>query len=135
MSRYQVPQFIEVESKVFGPLTIRQFLYLVGGGGVVFIFSLFLPLILWMLLGIPVVGFAIALAFYKVNNRPFLSVVTSALRYYSSTKLFLWQKEKRQEKAVPQNVQPLYTPYAPRFTRSRLRDLSWSLDVRGTERR
>ena len=77
MSRYQVPQFIEVESKVFGPLTIRQFLYLVGGGGVVFIFSLFLPLILWMLLGIPVVGFAIALAFYKVNNRPFLSVVTS----------------------------------------------------------
>ncbi|NCT02072.1 PrgI family protein, partial [Candidatus Parcubacteria bacterium] len=31
--RFEVPQFIEVEDKIFGPLTWRQFLYLSGGLG------------------------------------------------------------------------------------------------------
>ena len=31
--RFQVPQFIEIESKIFGPLTFKQFIYLAGGGG------------------------------------------------------------------------------------------------------
>ena len=26
--QYQVPQFIEVEDKIFGPLTFKQFLYI-----------------------------------------------------------------------------------------------------------
>ncbi|TSC80302.1 MAG: hypothetical protein G01um101429_152 [Parcubacteria group bacterium Gr01-1014_29] len=33
MQQFQVPQFIEVEDKIFGPLTTKQFFYLLGGGG------------------------------------------------------------------------------------------------------
>ena len=35
--RFQVPQFIEVEDKIFGPLTLKQFLYTAGGAAVGFI--------------------------------------------------------------------------------------------------
>jgi hypothetical protein len=35
--RYQVPQFIDVEDKVIGPLTIKQFIYLAGGAGMCFV--------------------------------------------------------------------------------------------------
>jgi hypothetical protein len=41
--RFQVPQFIEVEDKIFGPLTVKQFIYLAGGAGLVFILYHFLP--------------------------------------------------------------------------------------------
>ncbi len=31
--RFEVPQFIDVEDKIFGPFTFKQFLYLAGGAG------------------------------------------------------------------------------------------------------
>jgi len=31
--RFEVPQFIEVEDKIFGPFTWKQFIYLMGGEG------------------------------------------------------------------------------------------------------
>ena len=48
MQQFVVPQFIDVEDKVIGPVTVRQFLILLVGGGVLFIayrlsdFTLFL---------------------------------------------------------------------------------------------
>ena len=40
---YQVPQFIEVEDKLVGPLTFKQFVYLAGGAGICVILFVFLP--------------------------------------------------------------------------------------------
>ena len=70
--RFQVPQFIEIESKIFGPLTFKQFIYLTGGAGIVFLFYITLPFFLAVMLIAPVGAFAIALSFYKVHNRPFI---------------------------------------------------------------
>ena len=58
--QFQVPQFIEVEDKIVGPLTFKQFIYLAGGGGVIAILYAFLPLFFVILLGIPVAAFALA---------------------------------------------------------------------------
>jgi hypothetical protein len=41
---YQVPQFIEIEDKIFGPLTLKQFIYLAGGVGLCLIFFSLLPI-------------------------------------------------------------------------------------------
>ena len=40
--RFEVPQFIEIEDKIFGPFTWKQFVYLAGGVGLaaVIFFSL-----------------------------------------------------------------------------------------------
>ncbi len=90
---YQVPQFIEVEDKIVGPLTLRQFIYLAGGAGFCALAFYFLPLIIAVLAAVPLTAFALALAFYKVNGKPFIEVVENALGFYSSSKLFLWKRE------------------------------------------
>ncbi len=69
---YQVPQFIEVEDKIVGPLTLKQFIYLAGSAGLVVLFFAYLPLWLGALLSIPVAVLGAALSFYKMNGKPFI---------------------------------------------------------------
>ena len=88
--RYQVPQFIEVEDKIFGPLTLRQFIYIAGGAGLSFMIYRFIPIFLIaFILILVVMAFSIALAFFKIHNKPFINVVEAAFRYYTSEKLFI----------------------------------------------
>jgi len=129
--QFQVPQFIEVEDKIFGPLTFKQFIYLVGGTGISFVLYVMLPAFFAILLIIPVAGFSLALAFYKVNNRPFIAVVESAFNYILKSKLYVWRKtakkapkqKGKEQKPAPLNLQ------VPKLSDSKLKDLSWSLDV------
>lgn len=130
--RFQVPQFIEIESKIFGPLTLKQFIYLLGGAGIVFFLYLIFPFWLMIIFALPAGGFALALAFYKVNNQPFIRIIENALKFFSSSRLYLWKKEppkkpvsKRESKIKDQ---PLL--YVPKLTESKLKDLSWSLDIK-----
>ncbi|HDO23728.1 MAG TPA: PrgI family protein, partial [bacterium] len=95
--RFQVPQFIEVESKIFGPLTLKQFIYLAGGAGIIFLLYVILPFFLMFLFTIPVGALALALAFYKPNNRPFIKMVENALHYASDAKIYIWKKKEKKD--------------------------------------
>ncbi len=131
--RFQVPQFIEMEDKIFGPLTFKQFIYLVGGGGGVFILYALLPLFLAIILGIPVAVFSLALAFYKVNDQPFIKVVENAFYYFTSSKLYLWKKKETMISPVLTAEKTEESPspmYMPRLTKNKLEDLAWSLDIK-----
>lgn len=90
--QHQVPQFIDVEDKIFGPLTAKQFFYLLGGGAMIFIMYVFLQLWLVILLGIPIAALVASLAFLKINGQPFIKVLAAALNYSSSARLYLWRK-------------------------------------------
>ncbi|MDO8548215.1 MAG: PrgI family protein [bacterium] len=132
--RYQVPQFIEVEDKIFGPLTFKQFIYLAGGGGLCLLFFTLLPIYLTVLFGLPVVAFALALAFYKVNGRPFIISVEHAFGYFFGHKLYLW-KPRRPDAAsgvgapTKASWQPTILP-VPKLSESKLKDLAWSLNIK-----
>ena len=63
---YQVPQFIEVEDKIFGPFTLKQFIYVAGGVGLCVILILYFPLIIGIILALPVAALTAALAFYTI---------------------------------------------------------------------
>lgn len=133
MAQYQVPQFIEIEDKIFGPFTLKQFLYLAGGGGLSLILFTLLPLWLAIPLMIPVAGFAAALAFYTINGRPFVVAVEHAVTYFFGNKLYLWQQ--RQIKTASNQVKqplPMISPTlgVPTLSESKLRDLSWSLNIK-----
>ena len=130
--QYQIPQFIEVEDQIFGSLTLKQFVYLVGGAGLDYVLFRFLPLFLAIPLMIPVSVFVGMLAFYKINNRPFIDVTESAVKYFFGTKLYLWKKNWNKEK--PKEVQvelhskePQYK--IPAISQDKLKELSWSLDI------
>jgi hypothetical protein len=94
--KFEVPQFIEVEDKIVGPLTWRQFVYLAGGAGALSICYFVLPFILFVIIGLPIGALAGFLAFHKVNNRPFSIFLESAVNYFRKGRLYLWRKEKEQ---------------------------------------
>ncbi len=130
--QFQVPQFIEVEDKIFGPLTFKQFIYLLGGAGGAYILWRMLPLIVAGPLVLAVAALAGALAFFQVNGRPFILSLESAFYYTLHSKLYLWNNEKKKQKNSPavKTVSPISSEvYVPKLSESRLHDLAWSLDI------
>ena len=91
--QFRVPQFIEIEDKIIGPLTIKQFLYLVGGAGILAVFWFYLTLVAFILVSIPVIIFVLTLTFYKVNGRPFVFIISSFIKYITKPRLYLWRKK------------------------------------------
>lgn len=130
--RFQVPQFIEVEDKIFGQLTLRQFIYLVGGGGLSFlIYTLTDSLVISAPFIIVVMSLSAALAFFKVNNKPFVSIMESAFKYYFGNKLYIWKREEPKHDNKQKDAKPNYASImVPKISDSKLKDLSWSLDIR-----
>lgn len=127
--RYQVPQFIEVEDKIVGPLTIRQFVYVVGGAGMSFIIYTFLPLYIAVVLIALVMGLSLALAFYKVNNKPFIDFLESAFTFYTKQNLYIWKKEEKKPESSAVTQKEAAQVYVPRLSDSKLKELSWTLDI------
>ena len=128
--QFKVPQFIDVEDKLFGPFTFRQFVYLAGGAGAIFVIYKLLPLWIGIFLIIPVGILAGLLTFYKINNKPFIYYLQAAMNYAISNKLYVWKQrlvkpkdaKKEEEEITPTSVLPV-------LSSSKLRDISWSLDV------
>ncbi|MCX6716359.1 MAG: PrgI family protein [Candidatus Taylorbacteria bacterium] len=135
---FQVPQFIEVEDKIFGPFTLKQFVYIAGGAGLSFIIYRVIP---YTMLAIPiilvVVAFVLALSFYKVNNKPFINMVESAFTYAIHKKLYLWKKTeltakelgKKTNAEMKEDASALTRLSVPKLSESKLKDLAWSLDI------
>jgi hypothetical protein len=121
--RYQVPQFIEVEDKLFGPLTFKQFIYVGGGAAICVIFFTLLPTFFALLFSIPVAVFAGCLAFYRMNGKPFI-------RYSLGGKLYIWNKEERKPLARTHPDKPVQQVYVPKLSESKLKELSWELDIK-----
>lgn len=131
MAQFQVPQFIEVEDKIFGPLTFKQFIYVLGAGAISFILWVLLPKWLAILFIIPTASGFLALAFLKINGQPLIKVMSNAFRYSAGTRLYTWKKKeqkisKKEEKTPTQKEPQLKMPI---LTESKLKELSWSLDI------
>src|SRR4029078_12705689 len=94
--RYQVPQFIEVEDKIFGPLTLKQFIYLAGGAGISLIAFVGLKLYIAIFIIIPVMSLSAALAFYKINNKPLIVIIEAAVKYILNPKLYIWHQKMKE---------------------------------------
>ncbi|MDO8565064.1 MAG: PrgI family protein [bacterium] len=130
--RFQVPQFIEVEDKIFGPFTFKQFIYLAGGVGAAVVLYTLLPKFLAILLALPILVFAAALTFYKPNDKPFIHLVEAFFNYTLTNKLYIWKKEDKpiNNRQETMNNKPLEQVYVPKLSESKLKDLSWSLDIK-----
>jgi len=98
---FQVPQFIETEDKIIGPLTIRQFLYFAVAGGILFFI---LELALWLFFAVTLITIAAAFAFIKVNGRPLSVAFLSALSFYWSPRFYLWQKTSETPKVAEERI-------------------------------
>lgn len=129
--RFQVPQYIEVEDKIFGPLTIKQFIYVAGGAGLAYVVWKAVPKFIALIIVPVIIALAVALAFLKVNNRSFVFYLESMVRYVFSGKLYVWRKiPGKKKKLPPAGAQKNPNLYVPSLSENKLKDLAWSLDVK-----
>ena len=91
--QFQVPQFIETEDKIVGPLSLRQFIYVAIGCGISGVLYFVLQTWLWALLSVFFVGGAAAIAFIKIQGRPLLRVLTSGFNFYWHPQTYIWQPD------------------------------------------
>ena len=101
---FQVPQFIETEDRIVGPLTLRQFLYFALAGGVIFITFFFLNFGIWLVFAIFIITTASSFAFIKVNGRPLSVAAMSALNFYWKPRFYLWQREAEIKKTSLEKI-------------------------------
>jgi len=95
--QFQIPQFIEVENKIVGPLTIKQFLYLAAAGGFSFMLYFVLQLWLWLILTAILGAAAVCLAFIKYNGQPLEKIALSAFGFFWRPRFYLWQRESKEK--------------------------------------
>jgi hypothetical protein len=131
--RFSVPQFIDVEDKIFGQLTFKQGIYALGGVGIFVAIFVKFGLIVAIFVGAPFVFLAFLLAFVKVHGQPFINILYSATFYALKHKLYLWKKttpKKATEKKSESELRATTRPASVGLSQSRLRELAWSLDTK-----
>jgi len=132
--QFQVPQNIDMEDKIIGPLTLIQFLYLLVGGIIDYLlFISFGANFIFWIIGLPVAIFALALAFLKIQDQPLAHFVRAGLVYLRRPKTRLWKREGLvnpivKEKPGKAKKAP---PPAPkrRIEKSELEQLAQTLDT------
>jgi hypothetical protein len=87
-----VPQFIDVEDKIAGPLTWKQLGWMIAMGATLFIFSTVLNRALTIVVSIPTVLLFLALAFYKPNGFPMSAFLGQAVFFLFRPKMAVWER-------------------------------------------
>lgn len=93
LMQFQVPQFIETEDKLVGPLTLRQFIYIVIAGGIFAMLYFLVQTWIAVIFGVILLGSAGALSFIKIGGRPLIEIVIAAAGFYWKPQIYIWQPE------------------------------------------
>lgn len=94
--RFQLPQFIETETKIVGPFTLQQFLWVAGGAAFVFLLYTLVKSVLFFILAIPIAGIFLALAFLKIDGVPLIVYASYGLSYFTNPKKYIFKKDDQQ---------------------------------------
>jgi hypothetical protein len=129
--QFQVPQFIDIEDKVIGPLTIKQFLYLLVAGIIIFILYKILNLFATIILSIPIIGIAIAIAFVKIGDQPFSNLIKNFFSFIRKPDFYVWKKPiGKIEEKTPEIIKkaPANTKQKP-IAKDNLQDMGWKVEI------
>ncbi|MEO7597153.1 MAG: PrgI family protein [Candidatus Paceibacterota bacterium] len=135
--QFKVPQFLDIEDKIFGPFTFKEFAYLAGGAGLSYVLYKVLGFTLGSVPILIVACLTLALTFYKPNNKPFIFMLEAGFNYFRQDKLFIWKKRKvkinKLNEEMRENTEAekkrQMIEHQVRLGGNKLRDLAWSLDV------
>lgn len=130
---FSVPQFIDVEDKIAGPLTWRQLLWMIGMGAVLLVSFNFFDGALFIIMAIPTVLFFVAFAFYRPNGFPMTQFIFYAVLFLFRPKVSVWErptKVKPNLKAPKEKIVPL-APEEKQINQAKLTELARILDQHG----
>lgn len=131
MTQYQVPQFVDIEDRIIGPLTLKQFLYLAFAGALLFVFWFLFVFYIWIIIAIPIATLAAVFAFLKINDRPFVYFFLAFIRYFTRPKLYIFSAAPKE---IKKELIPEKQIEAPKITEnkitlSKLKELALNLDI------
>ena len=130
---FKVPQFIDVEDKIAGPLTFFQLVYLAGGAGLTYILWTLLPRIIAFPLVMGVLALSLLLTFYPKDRygKTFVAIMESAFQFYFvRPKLYTWKKIPKTPKKKAEEKEKVISVTVPNISESNLKNMSWGLDVK-----
>jgi hypothetical protein len=137
--QFVVPQFIDVEDKILGPITVRQFIILLAAGFLLVIFYKLFNFITFIVVGLPILVLAIVLAFVKINGMPFHFFLLNIIQTLRKPNLRVWDKTISKDEAkakLEKKPEPVTTKKATKApaTTSRLQELSLVVNTGGVYR-
>lgn len=137
--QFAVPQFTDVEDKLIGPLTLKQFLMLVATGGIVMFFWSLLGFgIIFFFFALPTALLGIVITFAKFNGRQFFTYILPFISFVTAPKMMVFKREqatvtlskKSQKTKDQENKEEII---GPGETGSRLKKLAYLLDQKTAE--
>lgn len=139
MQQFTVPQFIDVEDKIIGPITVRQFLILFAAGLLAMVFYKIFDFSLFIVTFLLEAGMAAVLAFVRINGMPFHFFLLNIVETWRKPSLRVWQPGQIKEfiyndpKAKPESAPA--QARTPKFvSESHLSELALTVDTRGQYR-
>lgn len=135
MGQYKVPQDVEAEDKILGPLTLKQFIYTVIGVSYgLIMFTLFKGVpVIFILLGIPPTLLFLMLGLYRRQDQPFEAYFLALANYFGKSRKRVWEKEPIAEvfKVEAPIIKPEEAARDPREVMGQLEKLAHIVDTRG----
>ncbi|KKQ53037.1 MAG: hypothetical protein US70_C0006G0007 [Parcubacteria group bacterium GW2011_GWD2_38_11] len=127
-----VPQYIDVEDKIAGPLTAKQLGWIIGLGIILLVLWNMVPAPVFFILGIPLTILFVALAFYRPYGQPLGSFVIFGIMYFFRPKVYIWKRTPERIVNAVVKTQTATAVVADKHISSQsLRDLAQLLDSEG----
>ncbi|HPA25466.1 MAG TPA: PrgI family protein [bacterium] len=133
MKQFVVPQFIDVEDKILGPITVRQFILIVVGGIIEILTLKFGDVAFFIFVTVLVAPTILLFGFIKVYGYPFHSFLINVATSLKKPQLRVWNKNSSQEVVKEQEDKKIEEtiPVKKPLVSSRLAELSLMVDTHG----
>lgn len=134
MQQFTVPQFIDVENKIIGPITTRQFLILLSAAIMIAICYKIFDFSLFLFCTVVILGIAATFAFVKINGRPFHFFVLNIIQTLRRPRLRVWNNRLialEQLEKVDFKKQEAKPPVKEYYQTSRLAEIALVVDTKG----
>lgn len=131
-----VPQYIDVEDKIVGPLTAKQLGWLIALGVSLLLMWSFLDRVSFFLIAIPVAFLFVALAFYRPYGQPLVNFLLNGVVYLFNPKVYVWKRTPQSMSAIPVKKKESAATVGTeqrRLTAGELRSLSGVIDTGGAQ--
>jgi hypothetical protein len=131
-----VPQYIDVEDRVAGPLTWKHIGWLFLCGGILAIMWTFLDRVTFYIAAAFIVPLFAALAFWKPNNVTLIEFIGYGLGYMFRPRLYTWQREVEKKKTQKKQMATQVTMKGEerKLTTDEITAIAQTLDSRGAKR-
>ena len=134
--QFVVPQFIDVEDKIFGPVTTRQFVILLVGGLFIFISFKLADTTLFIFLLALIGGLSLVLAFVRINGQAFHYFLLNIIQTMRRPSLRIWDKRYAKEElkyymTAEEEERVEHIRVVPKISYNRIRDLSLIVNTGG----